>query len=759
MMVRHRQPRARIGSLLRLWLVLCVLPAGWAHGQDLAFHPPANAADPTTSEVMRDLALRVLPVYQESDADKYLANLSALQLVAQNYPAAWMTRQSLRDRRRSTDAHRPAGRQIIFDMYARAKANASADRIPFARAFTQAYRDVVPKLSNRDAFAMTGWLEAPVSGFQQALQKAFDQRRAKGTVPLADAIDLVWAYLTFDAYRSFAPLAASLDAEDDRQRYVTDDDVRIATADGVMLSARLVRPRGDTGPLPTLLEFTLRADAPSLGKECAAHGYVGVIAYARGIGKSTGAVLPFQRDGDDVRAVIDWIAKQPWSDRRVAMYGSAYSGFAAWAAARRLPSQLKAIATTAATAPGIDFPMTGSIFHNAAFRWVTTLTAGKTAGDDARWRDLDEAWYRSGRPYRQLGQVYGKPNRLFTRWLNHPSYDRFWQKMIPYRSEFALIKIPVLTTAGYFGQGEVGALYYFDQHRKYDPRANHTLLIGPYDDDAMARGPTAVLRGVQIDEAALIDLRELRYQWFDSVLKGAPLPERLKGRVNYEVMGANQWLTAASIEDMSRGTQRFYLDAKVSGDGHLLSPRKGSEATFIRQSVSLSDRGDAAWTPPASLVGRDPQTHNGLTFISEPLRHEVELSGQFSGRLDFTVNKMDVDLNVTFYELLPGGDYIQLFDPPFEFRASYARDRVHRRLLKAGERQQLAFRSERLMSRRLQSGSRIVIVLGVNKRPDQEINYGSGDDVSAESIADSDGKVPVRIKWYSDSYIDIPVRR
>ena len=49
------------------------------------------------------------------------------------------------------------------------------------------------------------------------------------------------------------------------------------------------------------------------------------------------------------------------------------------------------------------------------------------------------------------------------------------------------------------------------------------------------------------------------------------------------------------------------------------------------------------------------------------------------------------------------------------------------------------------------------MVLGINKRPDREINYGTGTDVSEESIAD--GKIPLKVRWYSDSYIEIPVRR
>jgi len=50
-----------------------------------------------------------------------------------------------------------------------------------------------------------------------------------------------------------------------------------------------------------------------------------------------------------------------------------------------------------------------------------------------------------------------------------------------------------------------------------------------------------------------------------------------------------------------------------------------------------------------------------------------------------------------------------------------------------------------------------VVVLGVNKRPDRQINYGTGGVVNEESV--DDGRVPVKIRWYSDSYIDLPIRR
>jgi putative CocE/NonD family hydrolase len=726
-----------------LFLFIAVSRA-WAAAPEFDFRPPPTAGDAATPATMRDLASRLIPVYQESDPERYLANLSALQMVLGDYTSADVSRQALRDRRRHADAGRPVGRAIIYDIYAYAKAMEAENRIPFAGAFTKAFREVVSRLSDQDAHAVTQWLGTPLSVFREALQKSFDQQRAKGSISQPEAVELIWKYISFEAYRAFGPLVASLNAEDDGRRYAVDNEVLIRTPDGASISAVVIRPNGSTNPLPTLLEFTIN-DTQTYAKECAAHGYVGVVAYTRGKHKSPNRVVPYQRDGEDARAVINWIAKQPWSDGRVGMYGDGYSGFTPWAAAKRLPPALKAIATSASAAPGIGFPMEGNVFKNSAYRWsshVTNPTASdeNSYNDDARWRSLDQKWYRSGRRYRDMGRVYGKPNPIFIRWLNHPSYDRYWQKMVPYREQFAHINIPVLTTTGYYAASEPGDLYYFTQHHRYNPHADHMLLIGPYDDNVM-----------------LGDLRELRYQWFDHVFKGGALPSPLKDTINYEVMGTNQWQHAPSLEAMAERRLRFYLDTAASGATRRLTQQKNTKAAFVQQTVSLVDRTDAGWTPPTALVTKSVMPHNGTMFVSEPLTGPTEFNGLFSGRLDFTVNKMDVDLNIVLYEHLAGGDYVRLFSPAYEFRASYLRDRVHRHLLRAGERQQLTFLSERMTSRQLQTGSRLVMVLSISKRPDREINYGTGNDVSEESIAD--GKIPIKIRWHNDSYIEIPVRK
>jgi putative CocE/NonD family hydrolase len=746
---------------LYLPLLLALLPS-FAPAQELDLRLPAAATDVTMPTVMRDLAVRVLPVYQESNRERYLANLAALQFVSGGYAAADTTRQELRDWRRSVHGTLPADRSVVYDIYIHARAIEAADHVPYVQALTQAFQEVVPHLNDPDAYAVTWSLEAPAPVSLEALQRDFDRLRPKGSVTLPEAVDLIWAYFSFSAYRNLWPLVDPLVAADESRRYTTEQDVLIKTPGGASISAMVVRPKNAAKVLPTLLEFTIYVYPQNKAMECAAHGYVGVVAYARGKQKSGDKVVPFEHDGDDARAVIDWISKQSWSDGRVAMYGEDYSGFTQWAAAKRLPPALKAIASSATIAPGIDLPREGNIYLNAAYRWARYVT--DTPGldeeiyrEDAHWRWLDQTWYTSGKPYWDLVHVYGQPNADFRRWLGHPSYDGYWQKMIPYRNDFANINIPILTTTGYFDSNQEGALYYLNEHYRFNPKADQTLLIGPYDDVAMQRGPLPVLEGYQLDSAALIDIHELRYQWFDYILKGGAKPAVLQDRINYQLMGANTWEHAPSLAAMANGSLRFYFDPALASDAHRLAAKMSSKTTYLRQIVKLADRTDAGWRPPSDLISKNLPLHNAIEFISDPLPQPLEVSGLFSGVLDFTPNKMDMDITIALYERLPSGEYLRLFDPPYTFRASYAQDRSHRHLLQAGVRQQLTFRSERLTSRKFQAGSRLVMVIGINKRADQQINYGTGGDVSDESVADA--TVPLKIRWYGSSYIDIPTRQ
>src|SRR5438034_3822896 len=217
----------------------------------------------------------------------------------------------------------------------------------------------------------------------------------------------------------------------------------------------------------------------------------------------------------------------------------------------------------------------------------------------ARWNRLNHDWYVSGRAYRDLDKIDGTPNPIFDEWIAHPTYDSYWQSMIPHENDFARINIPVLQTAGYYYGGPGAALYYLMEHYKYNPRAEHYLIIGPYDHVLGQRGLVNALGdtiyevgGYKVDPVALTDFGELRYQWFDYIFTGAPKPALLKDKINYQVMGANEWKHAPSIAGMSNQALRYYLIALRDGNNYRASERNPATSTTVAQAMDLADRSD-----------------------------------------------------------------------------------------------------------------------------------------------------------------------
>ncbi|HYH08163.1 MAG TPA: CocE/NonD family hydrolase, partial [Thermoanaerobaculia bacterium] len=99
------------------------------------------------------------------------------------------------------------------------------------------------------------------------------------------------------------------------------------------------------------------------------------------------------------------------------------------------------------------------MFMTYAYPWPFYMTNNKqlddaTYEDSARWNRMQREWYVQGRAYRDLAAIDGTPNPIFARWLAHPSYDAYWQRVIPFEKEFPRIDIPVLTTTGYYDGGQ-----------------------------------------------------------------------------------------------------------------------------------------------------------------------------------------------------------------------------------------------------------------------------------------------------------------
>ncbi len=750
-------PIKRLFSLVLLFFC----SASVALGQSYPLSKKVSTNTIALSEAMPEFATIVLANYQEDDQDKFLTNKMRLQIVAGKYRDALVSIELIRQLRISKGDEQANTAYLVYEIFADSKIQQASKSITFETAFKNAFRENYGQLDDRTAANVQWIFDASLPRAESDLQLAADKASAQGKANLVDALDLVRRYQFVMVYSQILPLVDTVMAEDEARRYHIEKGILITMPDGTKNEALLVRPNSAKGPLTTLLGFTIYANADwslSDAKTAASYGYAGVVAYTRGKGLGTGPIIPFEHDGEDAASVINWISKQPWSDSKVGMYGNSYNSFTQWSAAKQLPSALKAIMTSGSTAPGIDVPMQGNIYQNFMYPWPFYTTNNKslddsTYDDQNRWDNLYKSWYKTGQSYREMASIDGTPNPVFLHWLEHPDYDAYWQKMIPYRDEFAKINIPVLAVTGYFDGARVGVLYYYDQHTRYNSKADHTLVIGPFSHLSINRGVDRTIDGYEVDPVAQVDLQALRYEWFNYVFKGAPKPDLLQDRVNYQVMGGNEWKHSATIQTMSNNALRFYLQPANQINENRLVSEKPIKKTFLTQRIDFADRSDADWTPPLLALTKTLDAHNGIVYISEPMKEGLEVSGLFTGKLDFITNKRDVDLAVTLYEKMENGDYFQL---SYHLgRASYSKDRTHRQLLQPGKMQQIDFRSERLVSRKLQSGSRLVVVVSVLKQSDMQINYGTGKNVSDETIADSEE--PLTIKWYNNSYVEVPI--
>ena len=263
-----------------LLLLVLALPA-WAWALDFGFRPPQGPDDVAAVDVMRDLAQRIVPVYQEADTDVFLANVTALQIVGGAYRAASDSNRALRSRQQGKPFDGQAERAVLDGIYARARAIEANERLSFAQAYTRSFQELVPPLENAQAAAVMARLETPLAVYREPVRQAFDRWRGKGSLPQADALALVRTWLAYESRRSFGVLLPELFAAENRGRYEAEADVGIPVRAGVVIHANVVRPSRAKGALPTLLRFTLDP-AEDDAQRSAVKGYVGVTAYVRG---------------------------------------------------------------------------------------------------------------------------------------------------------------------------------------------------------------------------------------------------------------------------------------------------------------------------------------------------------------------------------------------------------------------------------------------------------------------------------------------
>jgi predicted acyl esterase len=248
------------------------------------------------------------------------------------------------------------------------------------------------------------------------------------------------------------------------------------TRDGIRLAVRLWIP--DATPAPVVLEaLPYRMDdltssyTSEYERLCVEGGFAVCRLDIRGTGSSEGIAVDeyTQAELEDICEVIAWLAAQEWSNGRVGMYGTSWSGFNSIQVACLRPPALGAIVPIYATDDRYtdDVHYMGGIVKAVDLvDWVTYMVACNALppvpavfGDG--WR---EEWLR---------RLDGTPPWVL-RWLEEQHDGPYWRHG-SLRPDYARIACPTMIVAGWADGYRNNTLRTFEALRC--PRR---LLVGPW---------------------------------------------------------------------------------------------------------------------------------------------------------------------------------------------------------------------------------------------------------------------------------------
>jgi uncharacterized protein len=740
-------------------VLCCLLVAICAQAQELAFPRAAAADDAQLAAALPALAKQTLARYRAENEDAYLSTVFRMQLVAGDVAGSVATADQWFAKHIDGAGAEPADFSLTTRLYARARARQDARHESFDEAYRATFRAAFAEYDDRRAYDAVWSMGTLPANLRRGWQPILERQKERDTIALADAVRLISGWADYESSNTSWKLNEELAREDDARRYVVEPDVLIRTRQGATLSAIVVRSRR-SGKQPTALRAVIQTRVSASmqqAKFAASRGYVGMEVDTRGKRLSPDEIVLFEKDAEDMWGVIDWISKQHWSDGQVGMYGGSNTGFTQWAAAKTLHPALKTIVPYCPEEPGYGLPMENNVFSTANYDMLLELgnKIPERFQDRARIEPALAQWYESGRPFNEIDQIDGIPNPWLQKFLKHPAFDSYWQGMTAYGKDYRKLDIPILAIDGYYDDGQSNAVRHLKDHYRYRPDAEHYLVIGPYDHfGAQAPWKPRQIRGYTIDPVAQLDTPELTFRWFDYVMKKGPKPPILKGRINYQLMSANEWRSAPSIEAMSNEKLTLYLSPARSGDYFSLSAEQPASHAAVTQRVDFADRTTTSFGAyPGAVLSAKPDFKEALLFVSEPFDRPAAVSGVFSARIRAIPNKKDMDIAMALYEIMPTGEFFHLSWTVQ--RASFANDMTRRKLLVPNVRQTIPLDNTHLVSRQLSKGSRLLVALTINRSLDYQINYGTGNDVSAESIADA--KEPLVVQWLGESEVIIPI--
>jgi uncharacterized protein len=461
-------------------------------------------------------------------------------------------------------------------------------------------------------------------------------------------------------------------------KLIIERDIEAKMRDGVVLRADVYRPDTDEA-LPVLLQRTPYGKGLSqvpFALMAAERGYAVVIQDTRGRWASEGDNYPLIYEKEDGYDTVEWVARQPWSNGKVGMFGSSYVGYTQLAAAVMHPPALKTIipSVTFCNASQIGY-LGGELCLGVLVSWNLMSTAmmdimrqpdpGKKQGMMDELIGLADGMATATTfahlPLAEL-PLLGSPGTFFRDILENPPDSAYWQRMFCPPDQ---INIPALHIGGWYDIFVNCTLHDYDAIRTQGNPAQKAI-IGPW-----LHGPMEGLVG-DVDfglraSNALVLVEEVHLRWFDYWLKGIENGIMDESPLRIFVMGENRWRDEPDWPLARTHPIRFYLHSGGSantrhGNGKLGEETPSDEPfdTFVydpRHPVPTRGGGLCCWQaalPAGAYDQRQVEERpDVLVYTSAPLEEDLEVTGQVEVHLWAASSAPDTDFTAKLVDVAP----------------------------------------------------------------------------------------------------------
>jgi putative CocE/NonD family hydrolase len=259
-------------------------------------------------------------------------------------------------------------------------------------------------------------------------------------------------------------------------------------------------------------------------------------------------------------------------------------------------------------------------------------------------------------------------------WLHHPPDDPYWD-FAELRDKYGRTRAAVLNLSGWHDDnyGPEGATTNFSGlvRSRDGNTSGAALLVGPWTHGVDSTERTRFGER-DFGAAAAIDYDQTVLAWMDRHVRGNAT-DTTAAPVRYFVMSENRWRESSTWPPPGVTTTYYFSASTGGGRGGLSTtpPAQPEAATKF-----LSDPADPVVNPYDSAGAHDYQAlarrPDVLTFDSEPLRQDVEVTGSIRARVFIACDCRDTDLWVRLLDVAPDGSAYNLMSPGMDaVRASY----------------------------------------------------------------------------------------